>query len=70
MLTGAAFPIGLVHLLFFAVMVLIVLYPLGRILNWIGVSPFWSVLVFFPYLIALWVLAFSEWPVERNRGTS
>lgn len=63
---------GLVHLLFFAVMVAVVLYPLGRILNRIGVSPFWSVLVFFPLLnlIALWVLAFSDWPVERNRGNS
>jgi predicted PurR-regulated permease PerM len=63
---------GLIHLLFFAVMVAIVLYPLGRILNRIGVSPLWSVLVFFPLanLIALWVLAFSDWPVERNRGRS
>lgn len=63
---------GLVHLLFFAVMVAVILYPLGRILNRIGVSPFWSVLVFFPLvnLIALWVLAFSDWPVERNRGNS
>jgi predicted PurR-regulated permease PerM len=61
---------GFAHLLIFAVIVALILYPLGRILRRIGVSPLWSVLVFFPLLnlIAIWVLAFSDWPVERSRG--
>ena len=59
---------GVLHWLIFVVMVAIVLYPLGRILKRIGLSPFWSLLVFVPFinLISLWVLAFSEWPVERK----
>ncbi len=61
---------GVFHWLIFVAMVAIVLYPLGRILNRIGLSPFWSLLVFVPFvnLIFLWVLAFSEWPVERKSG--
>jgi hypothetical protein len=61
---------GLAHLLWFAVMVAIVLYPLGRILRRIGVSPFWSVLVFIPLvnLIGLWVLAFASWPATKSEG--
>jgi predicted PurR-regulated permease PerM len=59
---------SLAHLLVFAVMVTIVLYPLGRILRRIGVSPFWSVLVFIPLvnLIGLWVLAFASWPARKS----
>jgi len=58
---------GLVHALIFVAMLAIVLYPLGRILRRIGLSPLWSVLVFVPLinLISLWVLAFSDWPVEK-----
>ena len=61
---------GIFHWLIFVVMVAIVLYPLGRTLKRIGLSPFWSLLVFVPFvnLISLWVLAFSEWPVERKTG--
>jgi hypothetical protein len=36
----------------------------GRILNRIGFSPLWAILMFIPLLnlIGLWILAFSEWP--------
>lgn len=63
---------GVFHWLIFVAMVAIVLYPLGRILKRIGLSPFWSLLVFVPFvnLISLWVLAFSEWPVERKTERS
>lgn len=59
---------GVVHWLFFVVMVAVVLYPVGRILGRIGLSPFWSLLSFIPVvnLIALWVLSFSEWPLEKQ----
>ena len=55
---------GLGHWLVFVVMVAVVLYPIGRILGRIGLSPFWSFLAVIPLvnLIALWVLAFSDWP--------
>jgi hypothetical protein len=61
---------GFGHWLFFAVMVALVLYPVGRILNRLGLSPFWSLLVFIPLvnLILLWALAFSDWPAEKSKG--
>ena len=52
------------HWLGFAVIVALTLYPIGRILNRLGISPFWSVLALIPFvnLVALWVLALSPWP--------
>lgn len=60
---------GLAHWLIFVVMVVLVLYPIGRILRRLGLSPFWSVLVFVPLvnLLSLWVLAFSDWPGEKDK---
>ncbi len=59
---------GAAHWLFFVVMVAVVLYPVGRILGRIGLSPLWSLLIFIPVvnLIALWVLSFSEWPLDKQ----
>lgn len=67
---GFGFGYGLGHWVIFAVIVAVVLYPVGRILNRIGFSPFWSVLILIPLanLFGLWVLAFSDWP--RDRGKS
>ena len=55
---------GPAHWLWFIVMIAVVVYPAGRILGRIGFSPFWSILIFIPLvnLIALWILAFTEWP--------
>ena len=63
---------GVAHWIVFVVMVAVVLYPIGRILRRLGISPFWSLLVFIPLvnLISLWVLAFSNWPAERSRMAS
>jgi hypothetical protein len=60
---------GYGHWAIFAVMMAIVLYPIGRILDRIGLSPFWSVLVPIPLvnLIALWAFAFADWP---KKGTA
>ncbi|OJW22856.1 MAG: hypothetical protein BGO51_17215, partial [Rhodospirillales bacterium 69-11] len=60
---------GVAHWLVFAVMAALFLYPIGRILGRIGLSPFWSVVAVIPVvsLIGLWVLAFVDWP-ERRRS--
>ena len=60
---------GPVHWLFFIALVAAVLYPIGRILSRIGFSPLWSVLVFAPLvnLVALWVLASTDWPEQKDR---
>ena len=64
---------GYGHWLFFVIMVAVVLYPAGRILNRLGLSPFWSVLIFVPLVnvISLWILAFIDWPastIKMDRG--
>jgi hypothetical protein len=60
---------GPIHWLFFIALVAVVLYPVGRILSRIGFSPLWSVLVFVPLanLVALWVLATTDWPEQKGR---
>jgi hypothetical protein len=59
---------GFGHWLMFVVMAALILYPVGRILGRIGLSPFWSVVALIPFfnLIGLWVLAFSLWPRVTN----
>ncbi|HLI10009.1 MAG TPA: hypothetical protein VKY65_00290 [Alphaproteobacteria bacterium] len=58
---------GLAHWLIAIVMAAAFLYPIGRILNRIGFSPIWCIVAFIPLLnvIALWVLAFVDWPDGR-----
>jgi ATP/ADP translocase len=59
---------GLAPLIISVLLVVVMLYPIGRILRRIGLSPFWSVLALIPLvnLISLWVLAFVDWP--RDKG--
>jgi hypothetical protein len=59
---------GIAHWLFFTVVVVIIVYPIGRTLRRLGFSPFWSVLVFIPVvnLVSLWILAFSDWQSGKN----
>jgi hypothetical protein len=56
------------HWFFFAVMVAVILYPIGRILKRIGMSPFWSVIALIPLvnLAGLWVLAFADWSEPKD----
>ena len=58
---------GLGHWLIFAASVAIFLYPIGRILGRIGLSPFWAILAVIPLanVVALWILAYIDWP-ERS----
>jgi len=55
------------HWFGFILMVVVVAYPAGRILGRMGFSPLWTILAFVPglNLIALWVLAFADWPGRR-----
>jgi len=64
---GWVYGYGSFHWFWFIMMVALVAYPLGRILNRIGFSPLWAIAMFIPLvnLIALWILAFTEWPRGR-----
>jgi hypothetical protein len=67
---GGATGYGVGHWVVFLVMAALVIYPLGRILGRLGLSPFWSILAFVPLfnLIGLWVLAFVDWPARRGQS--
>lgn len=60
-------PWTLTHWAFFALFVVLVLFPIGRILSRIGFSPLWSIIAFIPVLnlAGLWVLALTDWPRRR-----
>ena len=67
--------ISLMHLFAVAIIYLIVGIPIARILRRIGFSGWWSILAIIPMVnvIALWVLAFTDWPDRRtvsNRATA
>ncbi|RTM14253.1 MAG: hypothetical protein EKK33_07435 [Bradyrhizobiaceae bacterium] len=70
MMEGWMYGYGPFHWFWFIVLIAVVVYPAGRILSRIGFSPLWSILMFVPVinLIALWILAFTEWP-RRERGS-
>ena len=50
---------GVTHFLVFAVMVTLIIYPVGLILRKLGYSPFWAALACLPgvNLIGLWIVA-------------
>ena len=62
---------GPVHWIGMLVALALILYPLGRILARLGFAPLLAVLAVIPLanLIALWVLAFIEWPKPKGRET-
>jgi predicted PurR-regulated permease PerM len=71
MMYGSDMMIGYVtawHLIALAIIAALILYPIGRILQRIGFSPFWSVIVLVPFanLIGLWVVAVVPWPREER----
>lgn len=55
------------HWVIFAAVAVATIYPVGRILDRLGFSPFWSILALVPplNLLGLWVLALSPWPRDR-----
>ncbi len=56
-------------LMFIATLAL-VLYPTGRILGRMGFSPLLAIIMLIPpfNLLALWILAFVEWPACSRSG--
>ena len=68
-LTGFGLDYGLGHGLILTIIVAAVIYPVWRILDRVGFSPFWSVLALIPFvnLLALWFFAFSDWPRDREK---
>lgn len=63
---------GVTHWVIFAAMIAVILYPIGKILDRIGLSPFWSIVALIPVvnIVALWVLAFIDWPQAGRRGAA
>ena len=59
------------HYLMFAAVAALFLYPIGRILSRIGLSPLWSVFALIPFvnLILLWIVAFLDWPEREQKLT-
>ena len=62
---------GFGHWVWFATAAILFLYPIGRILSRIGFSPLWSIVAAIPVLnlIALWVVAFVDWPPSGGAGS-
>ena len=62
------FGLGFSELILVMLMLSIVIYPAWRILRRLGFSGAWSLLIFIPLvnLLALYVLAFTPWPLERG----
>jgi len=58
------------HWIAFAAFAALVLYPVGRILARIGLSPFWSVIALIPLanLVGLWVVAPAAWPRDKGEA--
>jgi hypothetical protein len=48
----------------------LVLWPYGRIFSRAGYSPWFSLLMAFPLInvIALWVFAYAEWPALMRKS--
>jgi hypothetical protein len=63
---GSLSPFHWLFLGVFALIIPIVLfaYPIARILQRLGISPWWTIMAFFPMLnlIGVWTLAFAPWP--------
>lgn len=58
------------HWVIVAVILVVLGYPVARILGRLGFSRWWVLLALLPYanLVGLWIIAFVKWPVE-SRGT-
>lgn len=56
------------HWLIVVVVLIVLGYPVARILHRLGFSRWWVIVALIPYgfFVGLWVLAFVKWPVERQ----
>ena len=56
------------HWVVVGVALLVLGYPIARILQRLGVSRWWTLVALIPYanVVGLWALAFVRWPLERR----
>ena len=66
MITASAF--GIAHFFIALVVLVILLFPIVKILQKAGYSGWWVLLWFLPIgnLVALWIFAFADWPALRR----
>jgi len=60
---------SIMHWLVLLIILALMLYPVGRILSRVGLSPIWAIVSIIPLLnfVALWVFAFMTWPkIDRQ----
>ena len=57
------------HWVIVAVILVVLGYPVARILGRLGFSRWWVLLALLPYanLVGLWIIAVVKWPVEGRR---
>ena len=58
------------HWLFVIFFVVILGFPIARILTRMGYSKWWTIVYFLPFanIVGTWILAYSRWPaVDRTR---
>ena len=57
------------HWLILAAPLVIIGFPIAKILGRMGFSGWWTILAFVPLanFIGLWILAFIEWPSQQAR---
>ena len=63
--------IGMREIVIVIIVVLVFIWPYGRILSRAGYSPWLAILIVVPLvnLIALWVFAYADWPALRRNAT-
>jgi hypothetical protein len=61
---------GMRELIIIALLVLFI-WPYGRVLSRAGYSPWLCLLFFVPLvnLVAIWVFAYANWPALRNKAS-
>jgi uncharacterized membrane protein YhaH (DUF805 family) len=65
---GVSLFASLLAIVIFLPLLVLWFWGLVRVLNKMGYSGWWSLLTFIPplALVALWVMAFSDWPSQRR----
>ena len=61
---------GVWHWLAVVLYLVVLGVPVARILGRVGLSAWWTILAFIPFVnvIALWVFAFAQWPQVPDRA--
>ncbi|TRV14756.1 MAG: hypothetical protein EWV41_00610 [Microcystis wesenbergii Mw_MB_S_20031200_S109] len=62
---------SLVHWLIVFSFIFLVIYPGAKVLKKMGYSGWWAIGLIVPlgFIVGLWVLASSKWPIEQQRGS-